>query len=244
MSRTFTLQGNSNILEADFCPPIDISDGPYDMALISLSTYNTIPNIEGGENKFYYDGGKVITIPMGSYEIDDIEKYLQTELKKIYGEKIKLENDEEFLLLRANTNTMQTELKCKFNVDLGKQDSIAKILGFSKSKILKANEWHTSDSEISIIKVASIRVECNIIQGAYYDGEQSHTIYEFTPQVPPGYKIIIEPSHIIYLPVSSSNSFSNITLALVDQNRKPINLRGETTIIRLELKKRNGPSLQ
>ena len=46
------------------------------MGLVELLTLNSIPNIDEGKNKFYV-GEEVITIFTGSYEIEDIENYLQ-----------------------------------------------------------------------------------------------------------------------------------------------------------------------
>ena len=223
MSQTFTLQGSSNTLQAIYYPPIDTSDGSYCLALIGLNTYNTIPNIEEGANKFYYDRGS-ITIPTGSYEISDIERFLQSKLK------------EENISLRANNNTIKCELKCNFDVKFKPSDSIGRLLGFSGSKTLKAKQLHTSDLPVSIIKVTSVLVECNIITGAYYDSKLSHTLYEFAPQVDPGFSINIEPKNHIYLPVNTK-SISSITLRLVDQDGNPVNFRGEKILIRLALKK-------
>lgn len=223
MSHTFTLQSTSNILQASYYPPIDVSDRKYCLALIGLHTYNTIPNIEEGFNKFYYNNNQVITIPTGIYEISDIEKYLRTHMQ------------EENISLKANNNTIKCELKCNFDVDFKPIDSIGKLLGFSGRQILKAKQLHVSDLPVSIIKVTSIRVECNIISGAYYDNKLSHTLFEFSPQTDPGCAIVIEPRNHIYLPVNT-NSISSIILRLVDQDGDLVNFRGEKVLIRLELK--------
>ncbi|KAK9720137.1 hypothetical protein QE152_g22215 [Popillia japonica] len=92
------------------------------------------------------------------------------------------------------------------------------------------------DLPVKIIKVAMIRVSCSITTGAFYNTHLSHTIFEFSPQVDPGYAINIDPPHIIYLPVSSTR-IDNITLTLIDQDGEPVDFRGEQIIIRLELKK-------
>lgn len=229
MSYTFTLNSTNHILEGKYFPPIDVSNGNYCLALIGLYTYNTIPNIDEGCNKFYYDKNKVIIIPTGSYEISDIEKYLQ---EKMANNKVK---KDDVLILRPNNNTIKCELMCKYAVNFEKDDSIGKLLGFS-SKSLPANSLHSSDLPVSIIKVTSIRVECNIVTGAFYNSRLSHTLFEFSPQVNPGYALVIEPRNHIYLPINVKN-ITNIIIHLLDQNGKPVNFRGENITIRLELKK-------
>lgn len=108
------------------------------------------------------------------------------------------------------------------------------MLGF-KQKILKPDENHYSDQPINIIKVNTLRIECNIIDGAYINGQRVYTIHEFFPSVPPGYKIIELPKKVIYLPVRSKN-ISFIQLRILDQEGNLVNFRGENVTIRLHLK--------
>lgn len=224
MSRTFTLKGTSNVLSADYYPPIDLKpESEYALGLIGFHTYNSIPNIDHNTNKFYYDNDKVVAIPVGSYEITDIEEYLQSILSKAA------------ISLKPNNNTLKCEIKSKFVVNFKPDDSIGRMLGFS-ARVLQANAKHESDLPVKIIKVVTIRIECNITTSAYYNTSLSHTLYEFAPQVEPGYSINIVPQHIIFLPVLP-RSIDNITLRLLDQNGDPVNFRGEEIVVRLELKK-------
>ena len=227
MSQTFTLQGTSHELSCTYHPPIELErEASYSLGLIGFRTYNTIPNIEHGTNKFYYDS-KVVTIPDGSYEIEDIEKYLKAEL----GEK----DDEKLISLSPNNNTLQCNLRCKYAVDFRRKDSIGSLLGFSP-RVLKANENHFSDLPVNIIKVSSVRIECNVVTGAYYGSRLSHTLFEFSPDVNPGYAINIVPSNVVYLPITVK-TIDNITLKILDQRGHPVNFRGEPVLIRLQLKK-------
>lgn len=82
-SFTLTLSGQSSVLEAQYFPPIKLSPTKhYSLGLIELLTFHSIPNIDEGNNKFYV-GDKIIVVPTGSYEIEDIEKYLRKRLSKI-----------------------------------------------------------------------------------------------------------------------------------------------------------------
>jgi hypothetical protein len=51
----------------------------YEIGLTNFSVNNAIPNVDEKNNKFHYgDKDDVIEIPVGSYEIADINKYLKT----------------------------------------------------------------------------------------------------------------------------------------------------------------------
>lgn len=78
--------------------------------------------------------------------------------------------------------------------------------------------------------------ECNLIKGSYLNEQPSHTIHEFSPIVPPGYKIIEAPHNVIYFPVTVK-SIHNISLSIIDQKNRLINFRGETITLRLHIKK-------
>jgi len=70
MSITLTLTGKTSLLVADYFPPIELDQNDQ-CALISLDTYNSIPNVDVGNNLFHI-GKHTIKIPVGSYEISDI----------------------------------------------------------------------------------------------------------------------------------------------------------------------------
>ena len=223
-SFTLTLSGMSSVLEAHYFPPIELLPlKNYTLGLVELLTFNSIPNIDEGKNKFYV-GGKVITIPTGSYEIEDIENYVQ----KI------LSTHEISISLQPNNNTLCSEIKCNRPIDFGPEDSIGHLLGFTP-RILAANVTRTSDLPVTILKVNSLRDECNITTGAYINGQRMHTIHEFFPAIPPGYKIVEVPSHLIYLAITVQ-AIDYIQLKLVDQDGQLVNLRGEVVTIRLHIK--------
>lgn len=219
-----TLSGNSSILEAEYFPPIELSSSKqYVLGLVELLTFNAIPNIDSGNNKFYI-GNKIIVLPTGSYEIGDIDEFIQRELT---GTDIKL-------TLRANNNTLCAEIESNKEIDFTYKDSIGDLLGFTP-RILKPSINHSSDSTVKILKLNVVRVESNITCGAFLNDQQVHTIYSFFPSVPPGFKIIEKPSTIIYLPVTVS-SIQQLQLRIVDQDDRLVNFRDETITVRLHIK--------
>ena len=227
-SLTLSLTSKSSVLKAGYFPPIEL-DGEYELGLIELLTFNSIPNIDLGCNKFYTRDARnsleVTELPTGSYEIEDIERALQEKLKEKKIDSI----------LRPNNNTLKSIVHCSHSIDFRPADSIASLLGF-KPQILEAYKYHESDLPVTILKVNTLRVECNITSSAYHNHNRVHTIHEFFPAVPPGYKIIEIPRQIIYLPVNVS-SIDQIQLYIVDQDGNLINFRGETISIRLHLRR-------
>ena len=189
-------------------------------------SYNSIPNIEEGiNNVLYYDNDKKIELPTGSYEISDIATYIKEYLKN--------ENTE--ITIKANNNTLKSEIFSNVEIDFEKDDSLASILGFEKIK-LAPNIWHSSTLPVSIVRVESVRLVCNLISSSYNNGIEGHIIHEFYPTVEPGFKIVEAPANVIYLPVNTS-TIHNITVRLEDQEGRLINFRDEIITLRLHLKK-------
>ena len=102
-------------------------------------------------------------------------------------------------------------------------------------KSLAPNTTHISIFPVRILKINSLRVECNITTGAYMNGQKVHTIHEFFPAVSPEFKIIEIPIQVIYLPLTTK-TIDNIQIRIVDQDGTLVNFRGEVITIRLHIK--------
>lgn len=236
MSQTFTLVNTSSVLSEYYYPPVELNNqhGKYCLGLTGIHTYNTIPNIETNINDTFTFDNKIVVIPEGSYEIADIEKYLQ-KILCTNADELDTAAVDNILSIKANNNTLKVEIKSKYKISFTEKSTVGRLLGFSLGRILQPNQLHTSDLPVEIIKVSTVRVECNIITGTFYGNQLSHTLFEFSPNVEPGFAINIEPRNIIYLPLNV-RVIENITIRLVDQDGNLVNFRGEKIIVRLELK--------
>ncbi len=225
----FCLSGKGPVIKCDFFPPIELNNKEkWELGLIDFVTYNSIPNIEEGiNNVMYFDNNKKIELPTGSYEISDISTYIKDYLRN--------ENININIIIKANNNTLKSEIFSNVEIDFEKDDSLATILGFKKIK-LQPNILHRSTLPISIVRVESVRLVCNLITSSYDNGIESHIIHEFYPTVPPGYKIVEAPTNVIYLPINTS-TIHNITVRLEDQEGRLINFRDEIITLRLHLRK-------
>ena len=103
MSLVLKLSGNTSLVRARYFPPI-ILDSDYEVALISIDTWNFKANVTLNNNKFYY---KLNDVPLKG---DD-----------------KLRLVEETVVLIGNHSTFKTELLFRYTVDFSQPENIGSI---------------------------------------------------------------------------------------------------------------------
>ena len=223
-----------------FNPPIQLKKNrPYEIALVNLETYYSIPNISNKNNAFTYsaDGGAAwvdITIPTGSYDIDDINDVIQSEMKS--NGHWDDANEEFYVSILANPNTMKAILTIENNyqVHFRSANSLRKLLGFNP-KIYTASQ--ESERVVDILSVNTILVNLDIISGSYVNGVARPTIYSFFPNVSPGHKIVETPKTVIYLPITL-HVIHSMQITLEDQDENRLNLRRENITIRFHIREK------
>ena len=95
-SQTLSLCGNSSELECHFFPPIDVGD-KSEIGLLSMQTYNSIPNVETGCDTLHIIHGEQseitkIKIPTGCYEIIVLETKIRELLRGLMNVRFFLKN--------------------------------------------------------------------------------------------------------------------------------------------------------
>ena len=224
---TITLNGNSSELICDIFPPLEVNRNTQ-ICLLSLQTNNSIPNVEPGCNTIGFRGmlgvHEDIIIPTGSYELNGLEMAI----KKILPEFVSQ------FQLKANSNTLKCLITCSHEIDFTMKNNISNLLGF-ENKVYESETIHESENVVNISKINCIKVQCNLISGSFNDGIASQTIHEFFPTVPPGYKIIEVPKHLVFYPLHST-TISKVQITIKDQNGNLINLRGEPITVRLQVR--------
>lgn len=167
-----------------------------------------------------------IKIPVGSYELADIEKALNS----------KLSDYKVWVKICVDKSTMRCDFKSNAVINFKGDDSMGALFGFEKIILEPAHQQHFSKNIMNISRVNAIRFECNITGGAYTNSNPSHTIHEFYPEAVPGSRLIETPKNLIYLPIVVPRvSFLNVRI--VDQDNRLINFRGEPTLVRIHIKK-------
>lgn len=237
---TLTFDGNSSDLSCDFFPPLEVGKNAR-ICLLSLQTNNAIPNITEGCNKINFQTKKgeenvktTVILPTGSYEITDLEKEIVKQRniqRNSQMDKRSITADTTFEL-KANYKTLKCEMLSNEAINFLTPGSIHNLLGFDGSKTYEANVKHESNALVNVMKVNCIYIESNLVTCSFRNGRQSHTIHEFYPSAPPGYKIIEIPRHLVFYPLNTT-TIGHAKLVLRDQDGELINLRGEPITVRV-----------
>ena len=233
------VSGNKSSFNTRLNPTLQLDkEKKYEIALVNLETYYSFPNIDETNNIFVYspDNGNSwvkIKIPVGSYEIDDINNTIQHEIQKRgHNDPI---NEDYYINISANSNTLKSVLILQkdYQVAFNHQNSLAKVLGFTGAKYTEG--FHESENVVNILSINSILVNIDIISGSYVNGTTKNTIYSFFPKVGPGYKIIQTLVNLVYLPITL-DTIDRLTVSITDQDGHLLNLRNEKLTIRFHIR--------
>ena len=196
-------------------PPIQLAKkNVYEIALINLETCYSFPNTDGSNNCFTYSPNLNplwfdIIIPEGSYYVEDINEFIQREIRKNchYDN----ENDMDNIEISANTNTLNSEvnLKNNYEVDFRQDKSISCHRGYYCK--LYIQDFTSLKLWLIFLLSASKLVIIDIIPGSHVNRFTQPTIYSFFSVVSPGYTIMKNPHNLPYISITS-DTIHSITL--------------------------------
>ena len=224
-------------------PPMEFlaSHAGYEMALCRLETYFSYPNITDSNNRLRIsiNSGKSwidLKITVGSYDIDGINETLQRLLPSRRNDK---KVKEPYLVLSGNKYTLKCVLEIPNDstiVDFGIEKSICSVLGFEPKKY-KGEKRYEGEKKVNILSVNSIMVHCDVINPSRLNGILSPIIYNFFPNVSPGEKIVSQPQHLMYVPLTMI-VIPSMTVLVTDQNMNLLDLRGQQLTLTFHIRKR------
>src|SRR5271156_266345 len=153
MSTSFILTGNSSDFTTCFNSIILDSNKQYEAALLSLDTYNSIPNIvEEKNNVFkYYNGEawKTIILSTSAYELNAINNEIKRQIIANGDSDSAIDINVNISMLRSIVNIDNPNYK----VDFSAPNSIGSVLGF-ETEI--GHGYNVSPTIVDIIQVNSI----------------------------------------------------------------------------------------
>lgn len=218
-----------------FTSPIILDSLNYEIALISLETFYSFPNIEAGVNNvFAYktapaNPSQLVYIPTGNYEINALANEISNQVTPaVYNN----------MILSRNTATLKSvfQITGTYAIDFTVPNSLNELLGFNNEIVGGATGYYSGSNIVNILDVNSILVNCDLINNSYNNGKLSPVIYSFFPNVSPGFKIVRNVESPVYIQVNKTQ-INSITTWLTDQDENLINFRGEVVTIRFHLRK-------
>lgn len=231
-SKTFTLSGTESLLNATFYPPIELDPHQsYGLGMVGFYSFNVIPNIDDHNNKLWFIPNKYgndienirnISIPCGTYEIEELSEWFKKRLLHISFE-IKPIEHSQHCMIKIKGAKLVIKKECFLHT----------LFGFKVQTLDEGN--HISENPVEITPHRVLRISSNITTGSYSNNDLNHCIHEFALNVPVGNIISEVPRHIIYLPLNTS-SIKNLSITISNQDNTLVNFRGKDILIRLELK--------
>ena len=235
------VRGKGSDIKSDFYEPIQI---PYEtheakVGLKNFSTFNNIPNVVEGKNnrcKIKVPGQeyRLFKLDTGAYELKVIEKHMVEWIQVTYPE---LEKVDEKFQLNGNNATSKAEFifKDDYGIDFNIEGSMFDLLGFDKTDCFKGIGLHRGKRIVNITNVTQLIFNCNITRSNFINGNEMPFIYNYTLNVPAGYRLTRELTDISYKRLNTSQ-IGHIRIWIVDEHGAPVNLRKDDLTVTLTLK--------
>ena len=107
-----------------------------------------------------------------------------------------------------------------------------KVLGFT-NKDYQAGT-HTSEKQVMITTTDKVHLKCDCVDGSIVNGIREQILFSFSLSAPPGYKIIKEPTTVLYKKINETR-LDTIQFFLEDSNHNPVDFNGETLTFTVQI---------
>ncbi len=244
-SYMFSLSGSTSDFRITLPNAIELNRNlDYEIALIRFEAYNSLYNITSLNNNFRYFNGNVwknIIIPPGAYEVVGINNEIQRQMKLNNDVTITNGVTTYYFNLYPNLSTLRSIIDLTNNYQVDFTDStipnnLRNILGYNAG--IYSGLYNQSQNIIMIQTFDSIFINCDLCTNSYLNNNNIQALRSFTANsVPVGYKVIIEPSKPIWLPlIKSKRSFNDYHVWISDENGNIVSFNGETINLTLWLR--------
>lgn len=226
-------KGKSSNFTIKLNPPVILNPNKdYMVALVNSELWYSWYNVTTSNNNFKYFNGTdwvTVKVPPGAYNIKDINEEIKNQIND------EGDNDE-FVTLTANFNTSKTILRVNDNykVDFDIDDGLRDLLGYD-GKTLSAGR-HIGDKQINITNIHTVLIKCSLVSSSYLNGSTSDVIFNFSPNLPPGSLLSVQPNQLLYIPISRTEQISSITMKVTNQDDEEIEFNGERTTFFIAIK--------
>jgi len=193
----------------------------YYLGLRSFHAFNTVHNLEETTLKVSSGGrDEDITIPSGTYSVEDLDVYIRSQLVAWTG--------------RIDVASDEIQLHCgNYEFRLDEPSAFADFLGieygtYGVDRIVNATKGN------DITKNSVLSVSCNLVHGGLMNGIEEHSLCVFGVAAGPFEFIDYTPSNIAYLPVIGDH-ISHVNISVRDRNNRAVDFGRSMLTVSLQL---------
>lgn len=230
----------SNDFTVTFPNPIKLNTNPneitpFEVALINGNFWYSWFNISASQGnntvRWSKNSGSTYTtiiIPDGSYQLTDINTYIQTSITANGGTGASIAITPNFTILQCVVT-----LASGYYLDLS-VSSLNILLGFPSAIVT------TTQSGGNLVDITngvnSVIINSDLVSGSFINGQTSSALYQFVPTSPPGSNLSIQPYYPIYLPLADQTQIQRVRLFITDQQNRTLNLNKQPVTVLLHVR--------
>ena len=176
-----------------------------------------LPPFDIVENDFFE-----IYLTPGVYELVDINNAIKQKIN---------ESDYDFKFdLIPDTISRKSVLTTSNNIQFNSK--LNTVLGFTHTVYPPGT--HTSEKPVMITTTDKVHLECDCVDGSIVNGIREQILFSFNLSAPPGYKIIKEPTTVLYKSINKTR-LDTIQFFLEDSNHDSVDFNGETLTFTIQI---------